>query len=183
MGTIQITGDRCGDANAAVMLARLKGRTLSETPDSAEVDRFCGRLKNVTYRSYKSNRANPERTQLPRRYRNVRVTDARDGAPLGSIYWIGSAETVLSSGVGFRVVHDRPTAQNIISICLCLPFEEITHWHATKAVPSNDPGLLDLVVDIETRPRELLMVDGEPLPPGIVSFLTARAPAKARRTP
>ncbi len=72
------------DADAAVMLAKLKGAAIGERPHEAETQAFCDRLKDVTYRSYASNLAQPDLTPLPRGYRNLRVYDARDGASLGS---------------------------------------------------------------------------------------------------
>lgn len=151
---------------------------LAFVPDEAETQAFCDRLTDVTYRSYASNLAQPDLTPLPRGYRNLRVYDARDGAFLGSRWWVGSAEDTVRVGQEVTVMYKRPTARNVISICLGAVAEEITEWRSTSALPMREPGTLDLVVDIDTRSRELSW-DGSPLPPHLVEFMTTIAPERA----
>lgn len=66
---------------------------------------------------------------------------------------MGNSETVVQSGLTFSVVTERPTVKNVVNPLLIMIFEEITAWRSTTALPMLEPGLLELVVDIDTRPR------------------------------
>lgn len=182
MKSIHLVTDHPAEQDAAVMIARMKGRARAEAPDAAETQAFLDRLRGVTFRSYRSNLAAPDLTPLPRGYRNVRVRDARDGATLGSIWWIGSGDGPRRAGAAFLTTTERPTARGVIAILLGMAVEEVTEWRSTRAIPGAEPGLLDLEVDIDTRPRELL-VDGSALPPHLVEFMRSKAPRRAPSPP
>ena len=165
--------------DAGVMLARLKGKAAAITPEPADIDAFCDRLRGYTFEDWTATKESPDLTPLPTGFRNLRVFDSRDGVELGSYWQIGSAATVHRAHAGTgAAVGDRPaTAHHVVSICLSKALEEVVAWHETKALPVTEAGVLDLLVDIETRPRELLFW-GDPLPPGAREAIARLAPRR-----
>lgn len=87
---------------------------------------------------------------------------------------LGSEISDVRTGHGFRLSTERATAETLIWMCLSLPFEKITAWRSTRLMEPSRPGTLDLMVDIDIRPREMLMT-GDTLPDHVVRFMARRA--------
>ncbi len=160
--------------DAGVLLAKLVAERCEEIPNSESVDEFCERLQGYTYASYQYRLDYKDLTPLPRGYSNVRVFDAHDGFMLGSAWHLNSEMPHAQAGYGYRVSRERPTAFTVGSICLCLPFEEVTAWRATRPLATSGMGTLDLAVDIDIRPRRAI-VDGTPIPEHLLDFMNERA--------
>lgn len=170
-------GDMTSDGGVSV--ARLKGRTGSPARDQADVDAFCERVRGTTYRDYRHTFRHHDHTPIPAGCRNLRVYDGRDGKLLGTRWFVGEGEMRHRAGVGFSVSTRRPTAQCVLAIAHSMALEEITEWRGTRALPEAESGVLDLVIDIDTRPRQFV-VDGERLPQDLIDFIASRAPGRVK---
>jgi hypothetical protein len=164
--------------DGGVIVARLKGRCCETPIDSAEVDAFCAVLRDHTYANSKASIDHLDLIPLPKGYRNLRVYDQRDGKMLGSRWHVGNGETTHHAGIGFISGDRRPTARTVVAIAQSAALEEIVSWRATFALPTVEKGVLDLVVDICTRPRQFTVL-GERLPQYIIDAISADAPLRA----
>lgn len=169
------------ETDAGVALARLKASRRESSSNQLQTLEFCKRLRGYTYLNMPNAikaRLGIDPTPIPEQFGAVRVIDSRDGIYLGSVWQLGNGNAPARYGFAFEVKNERPIARDVIAICQHQIFEEVTAWHDTRALPSTLPGVLDLVVDIETRPRQTLFVSGTPFPDDIKDFMVERAPRR-----
>lgn len=166
------------DSDATVAIARLKAALRDRSGCDSKLLEFCKLLRGYTYLDMPGAVKGIHLTPLPEEFGAVRVFDSRDGVCLGSVWQLGNRITPIKFGFAFKVTHERPTAGNIISICQNQIFEEVTAWHDVAVLPSTLSGVLDLVLDIDTRPRETLYVAGTQLPDHLKAYMAEKAPRR-----
>jgi hypothetical protein len=148
------------ETDAGVALARLKASRRDSSSNQLQTLEFCKRLRGYTYLNMPNAikaRLGIDPTPIPEQFGAVRVIDSRDGIYLGSVWQLGNGNAPARYGFAFEVKNERPIAREL---------------------PSTLPGVLDLVVDIETRPRQTLFVSGTPFPDDIKDFMVERAPRR-----
>jgi hypothetical protein len=118
-----------------------------------------------------------EPTPLPKGFRNVRVFDQRDHKLLASLWCLGAGGDRTEIGKNFSVVTEQITASSIIIEMLSLMLEEVTSWRSTRALASSERGQLDLMVDIDTRPREYILGDMR-MPDQLIAYIRRNAPKR-----
>ena len=164
--------------DARVMLAEWRARRrIGAVRDEGDVLAFCRRLRGYTYQSRRS-ADGWDTSPLPPGYDNVRIFDAYDGFLLGSQWRLGPDGAVARAGPVFHVSAKRVAAMSVIGICLNQPLEDVTAWRSTAHVSPATTGTLDLMVDIDFRPRRSIW-DGTALPDHLVAFAAARARRRA----
>lgn len=170
-----LEGALLGDGG--VMVARLKGRAEETSIDPEEIAAFCSVLRDHTFANSTDSIDHLDLIPLPSGYRNLRVYDKRDGKMLGSRWHIGAGEATHRAGVGYSISDRRPTARTVVAIAQSAALEEIVSWKSTAPLPDAEKGVLDLVVDIRTRPRQFTVL-GERLPQQIIDAISADAPRR-----
>lgn len=121
-----------------------RARSLCEVPDREAVKELCSRLTGLMSHKFMEVADAVMDLRMPRGYLHVRIVDEADGLEIASCFSHDDVPVTPEEITMLVTLNDRFLAGQ---------------WVSTSALPDRDPGVLDLAVRFEKRPRPLDFFD------------------------
>lgn len=127
-----------------------RGAIEGEIASAEEVGQFCERLSDLTGMSAKDVYTRLTDVELPKSFHSARLFDARTNEEIGSC-WMAHPRAD-------KVRIDTP---RLVAAAMMNLSNKIVAWRKVTAANDSAPGILELLVDVDMRPRRVT-TDGYP---------------------